>query len=408
MQASPSAGQTDFSRYSHAQLVQMLFAGSPKSVKEAAETWASAGKYLHEQAGDVDQQLGKFSDKWAGTAADQYKTMVTDLGKGIRTAADTMLKVRDLAFSAAEALEEAQRVMPMPVSVPTLAPSTVATAATPVPLSDGHSTATTVDMQQRQADAVKAVSEHREAQASADAAHQEAIRVMTKLAGHYTATYSAMPAIPTAASPPTLDNQQGASPPATLPGSPGHGLTLVPPVSNDNGAGAPLFSKMFGAGMAAASAALGGRFANFLPRLIGRDKEAKERKAKEAGMNPASQPSGGAGGSGVGGGAPKLSSGLESPGGPMSGGSGVSGVSGLQAASAAGAAGGAVAGRPMGMMPMMPFAPMGADGMGGRRIPPWLVETENVWGEPSVVAPPVIGEDPDTAKDTGNNHHPWS
>ena len=45
---------------------------------------------------------------------------------------------------------------------------------------------------------------------------------------------------------------------------------------------------------------------------------------------------------------------------------------------------------------MMPMGAMGAGAggdLGGRRIPPWLVETEDVWGESSAVSPPVIGED---------------
>ena len=72
-------------------------------------------------------------------------------------------------------------------------------------------------------------------------------------------------------------------------------------------------------------------------------------------------------------------------------------VSGLGAAGmAATAARAGTAGMPMGGM--MPMGMMGAGdgGMGGaRRIPPWLVETEDVWGESSVVAPTVIGEDTD-------------
>lgn len=408
-QVTAAMGKTDFSQYSHTQLVQMLFAGSPKSVKEAAETWASAGKYLHEQAGDVEQQLGEFSDKWAGGAAEQYKTMITDLNSGIRSVADTVLKVRDLTFSAAEALEEAQRTMPMPVDVPALAPSTVAMASTPLPMGDGYSTASMVDMQRRQADAAQAVEQHQQAQAAADAAHQQAIMVMTKLAGHYTATQQAMPATPTAASPPTLDNPATGHPPALVPGNSGATVDPIPPAQN-GAAAPPLFSKMFGAGMAAASAALGGRFANVLPRLLGRGKEAKD-KAQRTGT-PTTTP-GGAGGGGAGGGAPQLGGGGEATGNPaMAGGGGgaSSGVNGLQTA-AAGASGAAAAARPMGMVPpMMPFAPMGADGMGGgRRIPPWLVETEDVWGEPSVVAPPVIGEDRDAGTDNPNaSRGPWS
>jgi hypothetical protein len=37
----------------------------------------------------------------------------------------------------------------------------------------------------------------------------------------------------------------------------------------------------------------------------------------------------------------------------------------------------------------------GGDMGGGRRVPPWLVETEDVWGESSNVTPSVIGEEPD-------------
>ncbi|MGK4597899.1 WXG100 family type VII secretion target, partial [Amycolatopsis sp. w19] len=76
------------------------------------------------------------------------------------------------------------------------------------------------------------------------------------------------------------------------------------------------------------------------------------------------------------------------------GGSG-SAMSGL-AGGAAGAAGAAAAKGAMPMMPMMPMG-MGAGGdMGsGRRIPPWLVETENVWGQSSPVAPAVLGEEPE-------------
>jgi hypothetical protein len=60
----------------------------------------------------------------------------------------------------------------------------------------------------------------------------------------------------------------------------------------------------------------------------------------------------------------------------------------------AGGAAAAAAGRG-GMMPMMPMSGMGG-GMGGdanRRIPAWLVETEDVWGASAPVSPGVIGGD---------------
>ncbi len=74
---------------------------------------------------------------------------------------------------------------------------------------------------------------------------------------------------------------------------------------------------------------------------------------------------------------------------PLSGG-------GAGAAASAGRMGG------MGGMGMMGGG-MGAGGEGGsgRRIPPWLVETENVWGESSMVTPAVIGDDVVTAPPPG-------
>jgi hypothetical protein len=48
----------------------------------------------------------------------------------------------------------------------------------------------------------------------------------------------------------------------------------------------------------------------------------------------------------------------------------------------------------MPMMPMMPMAPGGHDMAGARRIPPWLMETEEVWGQSATITPPVVGEDP--------------
>lgn len=62
---------------------------------------------------------------------------------------------------------------------------------------------------------------------------------------------------------------------------------------------------------------------------------------------------------------------------------------------AGGAAAAAAAGRG-GMMPMMPMSGMAGAGMGGdgnRRIPAWLVETEDVWGASAPVSPGVIGGD---------------
>lgn len=396
---------TDFSQYSHQQLVAMLYAGDPKTVRGAGSTWDTTGGALHDRANDLDKQLHSFTDKWSGGAAQQYHTMIQDLAKGIRKVADTAYDVRDLTYSSAEALEEARRKMPQPVSVPDLPPSTVQLATTPLSLDPDLPPDVVQSLATKQSDAIKAVQEHQSAAQAADGAHQQAVQVMTQLAGHYTAAESSMPVTPDAAPAPGVPQDTSTAAPTTLPAL----NTALTPVSDGGvpttlpvlvGAGAvaagtsPLFGRMFQAGLAAASAASAGRFGGMLPKLPGFMRRDKDKNAKTArtGALPGTGGAGGGGGAVGGGGGGTGEGPTASP--TLSGGASTGGaVASLGTAGAAAA--GATAGRGMGMMPMMPMgAGMGAGDMGaGRRIPPWLVETENVWGETAIVAPPVIGED---------------
>ena len=184
----------------------------------------------------------------------------------------------------------------------------------------------------------------------------------------------------------------------------------------------PVFGNMFRDGIAAASGAFPLTRVPSLIRRRDRDKSATDpaaaagaaaaaRAAATAGAKlPAGLGSAGLGGGGIG-----------SPGGGFSGGIGGAGgatptpslgaapsaYTGLAGSGAApgagsvaglggtvgGAATGTSAGGFMGGMPMgAGMGGMGMDG-GGRRIPPWLVETEDVWGESSAVSPTVIGEE---------------
>ncbi|HEY3504949.1 MAG TPA: WXG100 family type VII secretion target [Actinocatenispora sp.] len=396
---------TDFSQYSHQQLVAMLYAGDPKTVRGAGSTWDTTGGALHDRANDLDKQLHSFTDKWSGGAAQQYHTMIKDLAKGIRKVADTAYDVRDLTYSSAEALEDARRTMPQPVSVPDLSPSTVQLATTPLSLDPTLSQDVVQALATKQNDAVKAVQQHQAAAQAADGAHQQAVQVMTQLAGHYTAAESAMPATPDAAPPPSVPQDTSTAAPTTLPAL----NTSLTPVSDTGvpttlpvlvGAGAvaagtsPLFGRMFQAGLAAASAASAGRFGGVLPKLPGfmrRDKDKTGKTPKTGALSGAGGAGGGGGGDFGGGGGGTGEDPSASP--TLSGGSPTGAAASLGTAGAAAA--GATAGKGMGMMPMMPMgAAMGAGDMGaGRRIPPWLVETENVWGETAIVAPPVIGEE---------------
>jgi uncharacterized protein YukE len=327
------SGHTDFARYNQSQLVNMLYASDPVAVVTAGDTWAAVGRSLHDRAADVEQQLRDFQNMWTGEAADQYKIMIRDLADGIRQVATTALTVRDLTYSAAEALQDARRRMPAAVDRNT-----------------------------------------QQAQATSDVSYAQAVQVMTDLAGQYATVEASMPPAPAIVAPPMLVNgvpTQLSS--MTLPGMPG----ASPPKP-------PLFGGVFNSGLAAAALALGGRFGAALPSMLSTAaKTAKTDKAATAGGGTASHSASLGKLTSIGSG-PSLNNPLtSSPGAPA--------VAGLT-----GAVGAAAAAKPMmGGMPMMPMGMMGAGdgGMdGGRRIPPWLVETEDVWGESSVVAPSVIGD----------------
>ncbi|SCL20961.1 hypothetical protein GA0074692_1040 [Micromonospora pallida] len=409
----------------------MLHAGEPRSVTEAAEGWGAAGTALHERAGDIERQLREFEQWWDGGAARQYKLMINDLTSGIRQVASTAFAVRDLAYSSAEALTTAQKSMPAPVAVPDLAPSVIAAATTPLVV-PADTPASTVDtLRQHQAEATAEVQAQQRAQAASDAAHQQAVQVMTTLATEYVTDEDAMPVTPSAASRPVTGAPIEEPPPTTptspLVPQPGGGLPAgtpvdptttpvdpsAPPVDPDSVPPAtqprPLFGTMFTAGLAAAAAALGGRFTSVPPGLGAKPKDEKKDPApvataddKAAGNGARISAGGvGGGGGGVGGGvgggggvdmSPVANQSLAG----QAGGPTASGLAG-----AAGAAAGVAATKGMtgGFMPAMPFAPMGGgDAAGSRRIPPWLVETEDVWGEQSVVTPAVIGEEPEAGQ----------
>jgi hypothetical protein len=340
----------------------------------------------------------------------------------------------------------------MPVDVPVVAPAAVALASAPIQV-DANTPATVVmQIQQGRSDAIAAVQGQQQASAAADAAHAKAVLVMQTLAQDYMAAQGTIPPAPDAASPvPAMPKPSGIGPapqvpvmmPIATPGGPQDvgwslsgdlttppGATITNPTSGVPLPGAtpkqpqsPLFGDMFTAGVAAASAAVFGRFGSVIPKVPafatkkpggtgangstttdGSTPQLGDRAAA-AGLTGPQLAGAGAGGDAL--------AGLKGIGGI--GGGGVGGIGGMAAPSAspsmlgavgtsselAAAAGGAVGGaaaNAAGGMPMMPMMPMGGGMMcgdmgGGRRIPPWLVETEDVWGESSSVAPTVIGEE---------------
>ncbi|MEU4250810.1 WXG100 family type VII secretion target [Amycolatopsis sp. NPDC026612] len=430
-----NTAHTNFAAYSHQQLYAMLQAGDPNSARHAADKWQSAALHLHEQAHNLNSELTEFSGQWTGGAAEQYQHMILDLANGISKVAQTAEAMNVMLGDAADALVKAKKEMPPPVAVPDVAPADVALVVNPPLLPPDASPAVVQAAAQQRQQAIANVEAQQAAANAAGSAHGKAIVVMTQLAGEYTVAEESIPASPNAVPAPTTPPAGGGAGGAGSPGLAGNGLsgpgvvvtptdghplpggtgTTLPPgtvVPTSN----PLFGDMFTAGLAAASAAAFGRFGSIMPKVPSwaTGKDPKDKKEEPPGTKLGGGGAGVEGGSGggipIGGGdAPSLGGGggisvggggLTGPGEVPAAHSGLAGdggagnaLSGL-AGSAAGAAGAAAA---KGAMPMMPMMPMGMGGGGdmgsGRRIPAWLVETENVWGQSAPVAPPVIGED---------------
>lgn len=430
-----TTAHTNFAAYSHQQLYAMLQAGDPNSARHAADKWKSASLHLHEQAHNLNSELTEFKDQWTGGAADQYQHMIVDLANGIAKVAQTAEAMNVMLDDAADALVKAKKEMPPPVSVPDVSPADVALAVNPPLLPPDASPAVMQAAAQQRQQAITNVEAQQSAANAAGSAHGKAIAVMTALAGEYGVAEDSIPASPNAVETPVAPPAGGGAGSAGAPGLVGNGTTdpgvVVTPADGHPLPGAdgttqqpgttaptsnPLFGDMFTAGLAAASAAAFGRFGSIMPKVPGwaSGKDPKENKDEAPGtkLGGGAGVEGGAGGGiPIGGGdAPSIGGGIGGSGGLSAGGgadapaahSGLAGdggsgnaLSGL-AGSAVGAAGAAAAKSAMPMMPMMPMGMGGGGDMGsGRRIPAWLVETENVWGQSAPVAPPVIGEEPD-------------
>jgi hypothetical protein len=276
--------------------------------------------------------------------------------------------------------------MPVPVAVPDVPAPVVQLATVPVQVDPAASPDAVMRLRQQQAEAVAAMRARDSAAQASSAAHARAIAIMNELATHYDYAGARIPV--------------GTPRPATR--SPGSTVDNRDQLIGQRD-GNPLFGNMFTAGLAAASAAAAGRFGMTIPQVpIWAQKKAEaEKETAEAVTTPELDSFGGGGGGGIGGGGSIGGLGSIGSTGPApaahAGMIGAPGGSSGMAAGAIGGAAGAAVGTGMGMMPMMPMMPMGGgmhgDVGGGRRIPPWLVETEEIWGERTVVAPPVIGDD---------------
>ncbi|MEZ0114892.1 hypothetical protein ABH920_008927 [Catenulispora sp. EB89] len=452
-----SDGVTDFSQYTLPQLSQMLFESDPASGTTQAQTWDATGKMLHEQASNLEGRLRHFDGEWSGTASDEYKRMVTDLVTGLRKVADTSLQMRDLTYDAVDSLTAARAAMPAAVDVPVIPPTTLALATTPLPIDATTSPAAAAQMQADQARAVSAVQAQQAAVSASNAAHAQAVAVMRTLADSYVVAQNRFPPTPGGATPSVNGAGQpiGLAPNATPVqlNSNGVPILLTDTTTNtqnqvpgqptapgqQNQGSQSLFGDMFTVGLAAAAAAAGGKFAtsgtagqnwmlggqnnsqlntqlNGNTPITGRltpvanpngtkDDASKHAAVDAAGVLGSRYLAGKFGGGGGGAGGIGSIKGVTAD--PSAANAAADAAKNLTATEAqvandfgggvlgAGGAAAAAASRG-GMMPMMPMSGMAGGGMGGdanRRIPAWLVETEDVWGASAPVSPGVIGGD---------------
>lgn len=381
---------TPFAAFSHQELWDMLHAGDEGTPRTAAHQWEAVGARLNEQASNLEGKLTRFRKDWKGGAAEQYQVMVGDLATGLRKIAEASLVMRDLTYDAADALAKAKREMPPPVAVPELPDATVRMATTPLSVNPFLPHGQVYELRQQQADAVRAVEEQQQAAAAAEAAHAKAVAVMTELAGHYQAADQSIPRTPTGGAAPDVPPSGQVAGQDKL-GQ--HGGTELEQTTSK-----PVFGNMFTAGIAAAMAASTGRLGMpLLPKVPPWSKKPVKKDKKET--KPNALPLKGFGGGGGGGGA--IGGGTAAT--PQAGVVGAQQGSAAAAAALRAAGGAAAAGAGMGtgmpMMPFMPFAPGAGDMSGARRIPPWLMETEEVWGESATITPPVVGEDPAVEQD---------
>lgn len=415
---------TDFSGYTLEQLNQMLDQSSPASAVNAAQMWESAGNLLHEQAQNLEIRLSSLGPSWRGSAAADYQRMITDLIGGIKTVGDTAFQMRDVMYSAADALDTARAQMPPPVDVPSVSPATVAMATTPVQVPAGASPQAVAQLQQQQAAAVQAVQQQQTAVAAAASAQAKAVAVMQALAGSYRAAQDSIPPSPAATVPAahgpgpsgvastpgsaglppapatTLD---ASSPAGTMPGATQSGPAAM--VGGTGGQPAPLFGNMFTVGLAAVAAVAAGRFGSLMPSVpaFARRRQGRNGNGQPGGGTPqlgaaaaaGAWPGAAAATAGLSAGAATAGPGAAAPtAGPGMAGASPGQLTDLAASNAAGAAaGGPAGGEPV--MPMMPMGGMAGAGLGNtggaRRTPPWLVQTQDVWGESVPAAPGLIG-----------------
>jgi uncharacterized protein YukE len=106
----PDSG-IDYNAVALEELVRAVMRGNPANLRAVADGWQKLGSTLNERSGELDDRAQVLSQRWTGTAFDQYVAMVYDLTLSARQVAATALDLRDIAHADADLLEKAQRAL---------------------------------------------------------------------------------------------------------------------------------------------------------------------------------------------------------------------------------------------------------------------------------------------------------
>ncbi len=106
----PESG-VDYRGVSHAELIRAVMRGRPQNLRTVGDGWQRLGSSLNERSAELTDRAKLLSERWSGTAFDQYLTMILDLTVSAREVANTALDLRDVAYADADLLERAQKAM---------------------------------------------------------------------------------------------------------------------------------------------------------------------------------------------------------------------------------------------------------------------------------------------------------
>jgi uncharacterized protein YukE len=217
---------TDFSRFSHADLILMLQYGDPDRLEEAVVELESVASFMDTQKATLEDELAAFEPYWSGLGAQDYFGMVRGLVEAAGVIADLARHLRDQLGAAREALVKARNAMPAPVIVTPLESDPTILAAIngnpmngkPINSTGGSALAIQQALQQ-------ALAQFQAAQAAAQTSNAAAVQVMVELANADRTLNASIATVPDAVSAPrqgdiiTTFNGTSLSPNYTRPGT---------------------------------------------------------------------------------------------------------------------------------------------------------------------------------------------